>query len=142
MGEIHVQFESLQAGQQGIQNNYAKLTATLEQLESDLQPMIGSWSGAAQESYLACKKQWDDAAVALSQVLRSVGEAVGEAHENCTAAESGGQAKRAWAVDIIVFQTRPGIENGTSRRQKRCHAERRKLRAASSRLPGTVRSDW
>jgi len=33
MGEIHVQFESLQTGQQGIQNNYAKLQATLEQLQ-------------------------------------------------------------------------------------------------------------
>ena len=95
MGEIHVQFESLQAGQQGIQNNYAKLTATIEQLESDLQPMIASWSGAAQESYLVCKKQWDDASVALSQVLSSIGQAVGQAHENYTAAENA--ARSNWA---------------------------------------------
>jgi WXG100 family type VII secretion target len=95
MGEIHVQFESLQTGQQGIQSNYAKLTATLEQLESDLQPMIGTWSGQAQESYLACKKQWDDAALALSQVLNSIGQAVGQAHENYTAAEA--SARSNWA---------------------------------------------
>ena len=50
--------------------------------------MISTWSGAAQESYLQCKKQWDDAAVALSQVLNSVGQAVGQAHQNYTAAES------------------------------------------------------
>jgi 6 kDa early secretory antigenic target len=95
MGEIHVQFESLQTGAQGIHNNYAKLTATLEQLESDLQPMISTWSGAAQESYLACKKQWDDAAMALSQVLSSIGQAVGQAHENYTAAENA--ARNNWA---------------------------------------------
>jgi 6 kDa early secretory antigenic target len=95
MGEIHVQFEALQSGEQGIRNNYAKLTATLEQLESDLQPMISSWSGAAQESYLACKKQWDEAAVALSQVLNSIGQAVGQAHENYTAAETA--ARGNWA---------------------------------------------
>ncbi len=92
MGEIHVQFESLQAGEQGIRNNYAKLTATLEQLESDLQPMINSWSGAAQESYLTCKKQWDDAALALSQILNNIGQAVGQAHENYTAAETAARA--------------------------------------------------
>jgi len=28
---------------------------------------------------------------------------------------------------IIMFQMRPGIPNGTPRRQKRCHAENRKL---------------
>jgi early secretory antigenic target protein ESAT-6 len=95
MGEIHVQFEALQSGEQGIRNNYAKLTATLDQLEADLQPMIASWSGAAQESYLACKKQWDDAALALSQVLNSIGQAVGQAHQNYTAAES--CARSNWA---------------------------------------------
>ena len=45
-------------------------------------------------------------------------------------------------IDIIVFQTRPGIANGTSSRQKRCQADRRKLRDASSRSRGTVFSDW
>ncbi|MCW2597157.1 MAG: hypothetical protein JWR06_990 [Jatrophihabitans sp.] len=95
MGDIHVQFDALQTGEQGIRSNYAKLTATLEQLESDLQPMINSWSGTAQESYLACKKQWDDAALALSQVLNSIGQAVGQAHQNYTAAESAAQAN--WA---------------------------------------------
>ena len=42
---------------------------------------------------------------------------------------------------IIMFQVRPGIANGTSSRQKRCHAEKRKLWVASSRSRGTVRSD-
>lgn len=88
MGEIHVQFESLQSGQQGIRNNYNKLTATIEQLESDLAPMVASWSGAAQEAYVTVKKQWNDAAVALSLVLNNVSQAVGEAHSNYTAAES------------------------------------------------------
>lgn len=95
MGEIHVQFEALQAGEQGIRNNYAKLTGTLEQLESDLQPMIASWSGSAQEAYLACKKQWDDAAMALAQVLNNIGTAVGQAHENYTAAETA--ARSNWS---------------------------------------------
>ena len=59
-------------GEQDIRNDYARLTATLEQLESDLAPLLTTWSAVAQESYLACKKQWDDATLALSHVLFTV----------------------------------------------------------------------
>src|SRR5579863_4036299 len=45
-------------------------------------------------------------------------------------------------IDIIVFQIRPGIAKGTSTRQKRCQAEKRKPRLASSRSVGIVRNDW
>ena len=75
MTPADLQHDPAHAGQQDIRNNYARLTATLEQLESDLQPLIGSWTTAAQESYLACKKQWDDAALALSHVLFTIGRA-------------------------------------------------------------------
>jgi WXG100 family type VII secretion target len=92
MGEIHVQFESLASGQEGINRSYQQLTGTLEQLESDLAPMIQSWNGAAQESYLQCKKQWDDAAQGLAQVLNTIGQAVGSAHDNYQSAERAAQS--------------------------------------------------
>ena len=82
MGEIHVQFESLETGASGIRNNYSKLTAAIDQLETDLQPMISSWSGAAQESFLACQQQWNEGAQSLATVLNTVSRAVGEAHTN------------------------------------------------------------
>ena len=44
-------------------------------------------------------------------------------------------------TDIMVFQTSPGMANGTSIRQNFCHAERRKAVAASARSGGTVLSD-
>lgn len=95
MGEIKVTFESLAAGEQGIRTNYSRLTATLDQLESDLRPMLTAWTGSAQESYQVCKQQWDSAAVALSQVLNNIGTAVGQAHENYTAAETA--ARSNWS---------------------------------------------
>ncbi len=45
-------------------------------------------------------------------------------------------------IDIMVFHTRPGMANGTSSRQKRCHDERPNDRVTSSRSLGTVLSDW
>jgi early secretory antigenic target protein ESAT-6 len=95
MPEISVSFESLASGQDSIKGVYTQLTATLDQLESDLQPMVSSWSGSAQESYLQCKKQWEEAAAALSIVLSQIGQAVGTANENYQAAERA--AKNNWA---------------------------------------------
>ena len=44
-------------------------------------------------------------------------------------------------IDIIMFQIRPGMAKGTSRRQKRCQALKRKLRLTSVRSWGMVFSD-
>jgi len=95
MAEIKVTFESLQAGQAGIQKTYSALVSTLEDLENQLKPMISTWTGAAQEAYLSCKAEWDGAAANLSQVLNSIGQAVGQAHENYQAAEQA--ARSNWS---------------------------------------------
>ncbi|WP_375500233.1 WXG100 family type VII secretion target [uncultured Jatrophihabitans sp.] len=68
-----------------MQQLFTRLQGTLDQLEADLRPMIDSWSGAAQESYLACHREWSEAAQSLTTVLNTVGRAVGSAHENYSA---------------------------------------------------------
>src|SRR5205823_5786221 len=45
-------------------------------------------------------------------------------------------------TDIIMFQISGGTANGTSSRQKRCHADKWYIRAASVSSTGTVRNDW
>ena len=95
MSEIHVQFESLASGQQGIMNTFNKLTQTISDLENDLNPMVSTWSGAAQESYVQVKRQWHEAADALALVLQNIGKAVGDAHSNYTGAERAAQSN--WA---------------------------------------------
>ena len=95
MTEIHVNFDSLQSGYQGIQANYRRLQQTLDNLNSDLTPMVASWSGAAQESYVTCKNEWNQGAEALSAVLNNIGVAVNQAHENYTNAEN--SARNNWA---------------------------------------------
>jgi len=94
MGEIKVTFESLQSGQQGIARTYSSLVATLEDLEKNLAPMVSTWTGTAQAAYHEQKTKWDTAAANLSQVLNQIGQAVGHAHENYTAAEAA--ARNNW----------------------------------------------
>src|ERR1700712_280484 len=45
-------------------------------------------------------------------------------------------------IDIMVFQTRPGMANGTSRRQKRCQDDSPNERVTSLRSLGMVFNDW
>ena len=95
MGEIKVHFDALQSGEQGIRTTYARLVATLEQLDGDLAPMLQTWSGSAQQAYAQCKRQWDAAANGLAEVLERIAVAVGEAHSTYVAAERAAQS--AWS---------------------------------------------
>ena len=45
-------------------------------------------------------------------------------------------------IDTIMFQISDGVAKGASMRQKRAQADRPKVRPASVRSSGTVRSDW
>ncbi len=85
MGNIQVDFGALQAGHAGVQNSFTRLQATLDELEANLRPMVDSWSGTAQEAYVACKQQWEDAARSLAAVLQTVSQAVATAHDNYSA---------------------------------------------------------
>ena len=73
--EIAVNLPSLQGGQDGIHATYNRLQATLDELVTDLRPMISSWSGAAQESFLTCQQQWNEGAQSLATVLNTVSRA-------------------------------------------------------------------
>lgn len=83
-----VNFGSLDAGSQGIMATYRQLQSTLENLESQLQPMVSSWTGDAREAYFQQKKKWDDASAALAAILSQMGNAVDSANTNYKAAES------------------------------------------------------
>lgn len=88
MSETLVNFGALSTGAQGIQATYRQLQSTLESLESQLAPMIGSWTGDAREAYYQQKKRWDDASAAMATILAQMGQAVDTANTNYQSAES------------------------------------------------------
>jgi early secretory antigenic target protein ESAT-6 len=95
MSEIRVNFGSLEGGQAGIMATHGTLVSTLDDLEANLQPMLSTWDGEAREAYFRCKQEWDSAAEAMSQTLQQIGQLVGNAHQNYTAAER--SATNNWA---------------------------------------------
>jgi len=88
MSETTVNFGSLQGGHDGIMATFQQLKGTLAHLESQLTPMIGTWTGDAREAYFQQKNKWDDASDAMAAILGQMGQAVGEAHSNYRAAEN------------------------------------------------------
>jgi len=88
MDDINVNFDALGQGASSIQTTFQALQATLEDLEQQLQPMLGSWSGAAREAYAVQKQNWEQAATGMASVLQRMGLAVGDAQENYTLTEN------------------------------------------------------
>ena len=95
MSEVRVDFGALSGGSAGILSTYRSLQSTLENLESQLAPMVSSWNGDAREAYYQQKRKWDEASAAMATILQQMGQAVDDAHENYTAAENSN--KGLWA---------------------------------------------
>jgi len=85
--ETSVDFGTLMDGGENIMGVYRSLLTTLETMEDKLGPMVHTWSGEARNAYHTQKKQWDDAAQALGQILHQIGQAVHGAHDNYRHAE-------------------------------------------------------
>jgi early secretory antigenic target protein ESAT-6 len=88
VGEVRVDFGALGSGAAGIMSTYRSLQGTLENLESQLAPMVSTWNGQAQEAYLMQKRKWDDASAAMAAILQRMGQGVQQAHENYQSAET------------------------------------------------------
>jgi WXG100 family type VII secretion target len=82
-----VQFGAMQTGQQDLVNSLNNLQSTVDQLDSQLQSHLASWTGSAQQAYLVAKQTWTTAMADMGTVLQSLGAVVGTAGENYTAAE-------------------------------------------------------
>src|SRR5690348_5346114 len=83
-----VDFGGLGQGSAGILATHRALQASLDDLERQLEPMLGTWDGQAKEAYFQQKQKWDSAAQAMAQILHQMGRAVDEANNNYQAAEN------------------------------------------------------
>ena len=68
-GSIALSFGALQTAESQLASNLSTLRARLEQLETELQPLVHTWTGDAQAAYLIQKKQWEQAADDLAIML-------------------------------------------------------------------------
>jgi early secretory antigenic target protein ESAT-6 len=85
---VLVTFSALANAAQSIQATNSSLNAKLEDLQSQLRPIVSTWTGAASENYQVQQKKWDEAQTDLNNVLLAIGKAVEAAHEAYTTTET------------------------------------------------------
>lgn len=83
-----VSFAGLESGAAQLKSSFSALENTLNELESNLAPMVSTWDGSAREAYYVQKQKWDTAAAAMSQILQQIGTSVDTAHQSYQATES------------------------------------------------------
>ena len=86
-GTISLSFGALQAAESQLTGNLATLRARLEQLESELAPLMQSWTGDAQAAYLIQKRQWEQAADDLALMLGGIVTGLANTNSDYTSAQ-------------------------------------------------------
>lgn len=82
MNDVVVNFNALAAGHEDLVGVLKSLHDTLTNLENDLKPLVGSWSGAAQNAYVECKNNWEQAAGALAGILNQIAMGLDTTQQN------------------------------------------------------------
>jgi early secretory antigenic target protein ESAT-6 len=81
MSEVLVTFAALAEAAQTIQQTYSSLEQKLNDLKSQLQPVVSTWTGTASENYQVQQNKWNQAQADLGNVLQAIGKAVESAHD-------------------------------------------------------------
>jgi WXG100 family type VII secretion target len=76
-----VTFAALAEAAQTIQSTSNNLNTKLSDLESQLKPVVSTWTGSASENYQVQQTKWNQAQTDLNQVLLAISKAVENAHD-------------------------------------------------------------
>jgi WXG100 family type VII secretion target len=74
--QLVVDFAAMQQAAADIQSAINKLNSDLDQLESDAQPLVSTWTGEAQQAYFQRQQMWSNAAKDLTQMLQAIQKAL------------------------------------------------------------------
>jgi 6 kDa early secretory antigenic target len=90
-----VTFAELANAAQTIQQTSNSLNQKLEDLKTQLKPIVDSWQGTAAQNYQVQQSKWDQSQTDLNQVLHAIGAAVESAHDAYSTTEA--QNAQAWS---------------------------------------------
>ena len=92
---IHYNFASIGQAADDINSTSQRINGILEDLKSDLQPLVAEWEGESATSYQAAQKKWDNSAQDLNVVLGEVSRAVRESNDRISQINT--NAANSWA---------------------------------------------
>lgn len=85
--QIRVHFGALDNAVSDLNAGANAMNQRMSQLQSDIQPMVSTWSGGAQQSYHSAQKQWDQGWQELAAALQQLQRATGQANDGYNAGE-------------------------------------------------------
>lgn len=86
--QITVRFGALQTAAGDLARGTATANQRLDQLQSDIAPMVSTWSGEAQAAYLRVQQRWDTAQQDLTRALGDLQRAVAQSTDQYQAGEN------------------------------------------------------
>jgi 6 kDa early secretory antigenic target len=92
---FYANIPTMQQAIEDLEGSSQRLQGYLDQLQENLQPLISSWSGAAQECYVQCQRQWDAACQDMQTLLQRAGTTVGQA--STLYSNTDGKVASAWS---------------------------------------------
>ena len=80
MKQIYVDHPRIEHGAAQLAVHKKTFDEVLAQLESDLAPLVATWSGGARDLYVAKKQAWHAAAQDLTTLLGTIAKLTSDAH--------------------------------------------------------------
>ncbi|WP_214414287.1 WXG100 family type VII secretion target [Sphaerisporangium fuscum] len=77
-----VNFGTMATGRQDFARQWQMMEGTLQELEGQLDRLLGDWEGEARSAYWIARKNWDAASGRMATLLQSLGAVIEEGHEN------------------------------------------------------------
>ncbi|MEJ2869027.1 WXG100 family type VII secretion target [Actinomycetospora sp. OC33-EN08] len=78
---IKVSFGALDTAVADVNGGAQAMEQRMQQLRSDIAPMLSTWDGAARESYAAAQAQWDQGWQELQAALAQLGQSTANANQ-------------------------------------------------------------
>jgi early secretory antigenic target protein ESAT-6 len=89
--QLLVNHDGLDAAATDLKQASERLQSLLDGLNRDLDARRESWSGSAQDAYLAARAQWDGALHDMRELLFAIGSAVDQANQAYRSADARGR---------------------------------------------------
>ncbi|WP_248961028.1 WXG100 family type VII secretion target [Sphaerisporangium perillae] len=82
-----VNFGSMTTGRQDFARQWQAMEGSLQDLETNLDRLLGEWEGDARTAYYTARATWDGASARMAALLSQLGAVIELGHENFAATE-------------------------------------------------------
>ena len=90
-GSFQTDVGTMEAASRHVYEVNEAIQAQLGELQHRLEPLLGTWQGAAAASFHALKDRWHEQATRLNDALRGIGDGLVQAQRNYASSEDANQ---------------------------------------------------